>query len=534
MENALQLAALESIGRGWSVIPLRYEGSVEDRKKTLLPSWAEYQERIPTEAEVCEWWREWPNANIAVITGKVSNLVVVDCDGPNCAELFRQKKIYLPRTPAVQTGKGYHGYYRHPGTLQAIPNKVKLLSDGAGSQIDIRGDHGYAVAPPSRHGNGRVYQWAIPPTEPLAQLPDDLLALFDAEQEDGFEKGEDWVSQVIDGVDDGNRHDIAAKLAGYFLRFNGCHEDTAYFSLRAWNALNKPPFPDIDLRNTVSSIASRERKKHEQAARQSQSYTRLEVLDGAAWAEAVKDTPPRQGIPVPIPTLEELDGLVPGDVIVLAGATGMGKTTQAEVILADVCIRRKVPTIFFSTEMTRNDVARWVGSILEGCSVKALPARIPERVLEQYRASPIKIIDAGTVRIDDIETIVRGAPGTRLVIVDHLTRIVTPSRESRTLEVGEVCRRLKSLAKDCGLTVIELCQLNREGNDNTRPSLKALRDSGEIEQEADAVLFLWTSEKNLTNRFLRMSFFLAKNRFGGVKETVVDWDKELKTIEVVR
>lgn len=142
-------------------------------------------------------------------------------------------------------------------------------------------------------------------------------------------------------------------------------------------------------------------------------------------------------------------------------------------------------------------------------------------------------MDAGSVRIEDIETVVKSSPGTRLVIVDHITRIVTPHRESRTLEVGEVARRLKSLAKDCQLTMIELCQLNREGNDKTRPSLKALRDSGEIEQEADGVLFLWTAETNLTKRFQPMAFFLAKNRHGAVAEVVVNWDKALKKIEVV-
>ena len=81
--------------------------------------------------------------------------------------------------------------------------------------------------------------------------------------------------------------------------------------------------------------------------------------------------------------------------------------------------------------------------------------------------------------------------------------------------------------------MLELCQLNREGNDNTRPSLKALRDSGEIEQESDAVLFLWTSERDLTKRFQRMAFYLAKNRHGAITESVVDWDKELKTIKVL-
>jgi hypothetical protein len=58
----LEQAALENISRGWSVIPVRFTGSIEDRKKPLLPSWTEYQKRIPTEAEVKGWWKRWPSA----------------------------------------------------------------------------------------------------------------------------------------------------------------------------------------------------------------------------------------------------------------------------------------------------------------------------------------------------------------------------------------------------------------------------------------------------------------------------------------
>jgi replicative DNA helicase len=210
----------------------------------------------------------------------------------------------------------------------------------------------------------------------------------------------------------------------------------------------------------------------------------------------------------------------------------MGKTSLACLVVADVCIKRKIPTIFFSTEMTRNDVGRWVAACLENSSVNALPRNLPESILSQLRASPIKLIDAGTVRVEDIETITKSAIGTRLVVIDHLTRIATPRRESRTLEVGEVARRLKGLAKDCQLTVLELCHLNREGNDNTQPTLRALRDSGEIEQEADAVIFSWTAEKNLLGRYLRLAIYLAKNRQGANKQVIVNWDRELKKFEV--
>src|SRR5437899_3731387 len=181
-ENALERAALENLARGWSVIPLRSTGSVEDRKKPLLESWKQYQERLPTKAEVIGWWRERPTANVGIVTGKVSGLVVIDADGPNCSELCRQQGIFLPKTATVQTGRGYHAYYARPGGRQ-FENRVALLKDGkektaGGSQVDIRGDGGYVVAPPSVHGSGRVYQWAIPPTDPLALLPDEIISLL--------------------------------------------------------------------------------------------------------------------------------------------------------------------------------------------------------------------------------------------------------------------------------------------------------------------------------------------------------------------
>jgi hypothetical protein len=131
-ENALERAALESIDRGWSIIPLRFSG--EDRKKPLLESWTEYQGRAPTKAEAKAWWQKWPRANLGTVTGRVSGLVGVDLDGPNCSELLKQHGVFLPRTAAVQTQHGYHGYFRHPGNGLTISNRVGLLKDGSGSK----------------------------------------------------------------------------------------------------------------------------------------------------------------------------------------------------------------------------------------------------------------------------------------------------------------------------------------------------------------------------------------------------------------
>lgn len=102
------------------------------------------------------------------------------------------------------------------------------------------------------------------------------------------------------------------------------------------------------------------------------SYIRLEIIDDPACAASLANVEARCGIFAPIPTLEYVGRLVEGDAIVLAGGVGMGKSTQACRLIADVCIKQKTPSIFFSTEMNRNDVGGWVAAIILKRSVDSL------------------------------------------------------------------------------------------------------------------------------------------------------------------
>ncbi|HEX8221817.1 MAG TPA: bifunctional DNA primase/polymerase [Chloroflexia bacterium] len=126
---------------GYSVIPLQ-PGS----KKPLLQSWKEYQERLPTPEEVDEWLRKWPDANLGIVTGAVSRLVVVDVDRDHGGEESLPELLPdpLPDCEIVQTPHGRHLYFRHPGPGRRIANRV-----GIHPGIDIRGDGGYVVGPGS-------------------------------------------------------------------------------------------------------------------------------------------------------------------------------------------------------------------------------------------------------------------------------------------------------------------------------------------------------------------------------------------------
>lgn len=165
-------AALQFAGYQWSVIPIRA------RAKRPLIKWREYQHRLATAAEISEWYRKWPEANVAIVTGAISGLVVLDIDPRHDGEhsLAQWEKTYEPLPLSVESrtgGGGRHVYFQHPGGV--IHNRVGIVPG-----IDLRGDGGCVVAPPSIHSSGQAYTWVKghePGTLALAELPDWLLTL---------------------------------------------------------------------------------------------------------------------------------------------------------------------------------------------------------------------------------------------------------------------------------------------------------------------------------------------------------------------
>ncbi|HZZ28845.1 MAG TPA: phage/plasmid primase, P4 family [Pirellulales bacterium] len=125
-------------------------------------------------AIIRKWWTRWPNANIGIVTGAESGIVVVDEDerhaGNESLAALEQEHGPLPPTAKQQTGAGFHFVFKHPG------GKIGNRS-GVRPGIDIRADNGYIVAAPSRHANGNTYQWIVPPDN-LAEMPNWLLTLI--------------------------------------------------------------------------------------------------------------------------------------------------------------------------------------------------------------------------------------------------------------------------------------------------------------------------------------------------------------------
>ena len=238
-------AALEYLDQNLSVIPV-------GRDKRPLFAWGQFQSRRPSREEVEAWWQRWPTANVAIICGAISGIWVLDADGP---EGQRWLDEHAPRTAIYsRTAKGVHAIYRMPPGAR-VPNAVRLAPE-----VDVRGDGGYIVAPPSVHESGHVYEWVF--LEGFCGwdgLTEWLPPGNNGEGNLGVNLEGVKSSPVNEPVAQGSRNQTLASLAGKWFRMGLAAEEVAVLA-RSWNAKNTPPLGETELTRTLASIE----KKHSQ------------------------------------------------------------------------------------------------------------------------------------------------------------------------------------------------------------------------------------------------------------------------------
>lgn len=116
-----------------------------------------------------EWWYREPDANIGIATGADSGIVVVDVDNVHSLEDLEAEHGDLDTLWAVTGSGGIHLFFAHPG--EHLPNSASRIAPG----VDVRGDGGYVVAPPSIHPSGRAYRWGLDGHEIESPMPEWLL-----------------------------------------------------------------------------------------------------------------------------------------------------------------------------------------------------------------------------------------------------------------------------------------------------------------------------------------------------------------------
>ena len=202
-------------------------------------------------------------------------------------------------------------------------------------------------------------------------------------------------------------------------------------------------------------------------------------------------------------------GLQPGEIAIVAGRPGMGKTSLALNFALHAALREKKPVLIFSLEMSRIQLGRRILCMEGRVDANKMRKNILEEgdyqkliaAADRISPAPIFVDDTPAVSTMEIRSKARRLKMEKdlaMIIIDYL-QLVRPSSkrfESREQEISEISRSFKALAKELNIPIVALSQLNRsvESRGDKRPVMSDLRESGAIEQDSDLILFIYREE----------------------------------------
>ncbi|MCB7317150.1 bifunctional DNA primase/polymerase [Lacrimispora sp. 210928-DFI.3.58] len=492
---------------GLAVFPIKPRG-----KQPLTEHGCKDASKVPEQIE--SWWTRWPSANIGIATGSASGgLVVIDLDvdkdkGIDGRETLRewetQHRALPGHTWLAITGRGgYHYFYRD---MSVVKNRTGIYEG-----IDVRGEGGYIVAPPSIHPNGHAYEWEQAPDEyPLAEAN---ATVFNFLAGSVPEKWERKPLELPEQIPAGQRTETMVKLV-CSQQAKGLSDEAIRVAVRAENdAKCVPPLTDQELEREVFPVLKRYKKG---TAPYAASYNhRTGSFQPAARKEPISL--------VSMDTVEEkepewliTDYMPKGQITVLAGDGGAGKTTiwcsiAAAVSSGSTCFlnsdnpftRRHEPgtVIFFSSEdsaeYTLKGKLRRAGADL---------GRVLSLYLSDERFSEIKF------NAPLLEELIR-EHRPALVVFDPLQSFIPPDIQMGQRNAMRDClSALIGLGEKYGTTFLIIVHTNKQIGLWGR---KRIADSADIWDIARSVLIAGEAEEGL--RYISQE----KSNYGPQAETVL-------------
>jgi replicative DNA helicase len=236
-------------------------------------------------------------------------------------------------------------------------------------------------------------------------------------------------------------------------------------------------------------------------------------------------------------------GMQPTNFIIVAARPAMGKTQFALGVIRNASIKDDKKGLFISCEMDEVQLMKRIIAVdsgIPGYSLKRGSLTPSER--GRYERSRKRIINsgvkivAGTFTIADVLSLIyklKHSQGLDYVVIDYIQKITSPNAQNRTNEVGDVSRKLKDAANDLKIPIIALAQLSRavEHRVDKKPQLSDLRESGDIEQDADIVTFLYRPSYYMSIEEREMNpladdgyLVIAKHRDGELEDIHLKFD----------
>jgi replicative DNA helicase len=498
--------------KGWQSFPLK------PREKVPIVKWAD--------VATCDtkmlngWFDNYPDSNIGIACGKRSGIIAIDIDAAHggfdsLTELIGQHGA-LPQTPTSKTGNGgEHILFKHPGV--EIRNSAGKLGKG----IDIRGDGGYIVAPPSVHPNGNVYEWVIRPSEvELADMPEWMVELL-REPEKPREKEQVEEATIVEG----GRNDYLTKMAGA-MRRKGFSEDAIFSALQIDNREKcRPPLSDGEVLQISKSVMRYTAEDVPHVAKPLPDSLHVIELLEIETRERERDPKDVWGIHYAFPYLSLITGgKQKGELIYGAGEPGVGKSWffhQDALFTAIGNPSKKipeVPVLLWSGEMKRRQVYRRFFEMLGVPKRALLTGRMKEtdkytgELIDHWENfneakailmnSPIYVADMG-LDLSDVRALLEremDAHGIQQAVFDYDWLITAPG--SGEIEQSQnISRFMKQTANDLDISIILISSVNKGGMGQTSENVtKAhLSGSGKKLHDADVIYILTKFNENKNN-----------------------------------
>lgn len=259
------------------------------------------------------------------------------------------------------------------------------------------------------------------------------------------------------------------------------------------------------------------------------------------------------GVPTGLSLLDaSTNGFQPSDLIILAGRPSMGKTAAAISMIMYPAIEQNKPVGIFSLEMSKEQLTGRIQAALSRLNVGKIINKqltgaeilILDEKCKDLKTAPIYIDDSAAISIPQLKVKARQLVrehGVEMIIVDYLQLMKSGLRhQNREQEIAEISRGLKIIAKDLNIPIIALSQLSRNveqrGGDK-KPQLSDLRESGQIEQDADMIMFCYRPEyygftdyelmDNVVDSEGLFLLLIAKHRNGSLGDIPLRFVKEL-------